>query len=429
MGVDIRVPKPIALDDYYEIPNSLLEIRSRKQVRDHDWAFENASEIAMDKRIAEIRNSITWFFPDSSQHLLTQRRTELLDIARKCLAGKPDFRSAVQASLILELCDQPEGLQYIKKRFLSQNPEDMKDLGEFLYRFRKRNLGADLEIAEFLKTAARNEESSLNWQACHMLHNEGIDSEPLIQSMRKRAANKGGNRQSDSFIWLMENQVDEHTVQLVKDYLAESQSFRLGLILKWANKNSDSDVLYPEISAIKAQAEKMMCERLAAAANDESEKPPSVHHQQDAWHVLGEHCTTAAVDFFRNVDDNLGKCYPDARYERIVIASRALARLDYQKDAEKILSSQIDKTTDDIYSDDRIDLFHAAEEILGREATIRICRNRLLLINDYSAIKKLAEIFADTGDEQIVEAIAKAATAKSEAASSGLNFKTLKCFS
>ena len=421
MGVQITVPKPVSLDDYYEIPDKLLEIRSRTQVREHQWAFENANQLSMDNRIEEIRNSITRFYPDSSQRLIEHRPDELVEIARKCLAGKPSFREAVNAALMLDLCGQPEGFQYIKKRFLDQHPADKKDQDEFFHRFRKRDLTADPEILEFLKAAAADEESEHHWRACHLLYDAGVDAEPLLR-LKRALASENPIRRSESVVWLMDNKMDPHALDLVEQFLENSTRFELGFILKRMRTSSEARQV-----AIAQQVEILMCERLAVAAKDDSEKPPSIHSQLDAWQVLGENCTELSSEFFLNVGDHIANGFAESKYQRIAIACRALKRLGRQADAVAIVKEHIEKTaaTANFY-DNRIVLFDATEEVAGRDITVEICQKQLRAGFDRAAIEKLGHLFEATNNEQIVNAIVESASKESGAKPPALRFHTLK---
>ena len=403
LGVEIRVPQPIALDDYYEIPKTLLEIRNRRVVQDYLDRREVVDETHYDDRIQSIRQRIGSFYPDSDQHLVQQRRDELVEIAQANLKDETDFVSAVRAALILDMCDQPEGWAYIKKRFLDQRQGDHKSLSEFFFRFRNRNLQDDDEVVAAIKLAAAKEGSVLYSQSCRLLHEWQIDSAPFVDVQRERAA----KRDVGALIWLMENQTDEKTIKLVEEHLANSTSYQFSQFVRWAQSQTTKDYvpLKGEIARLGRQAEALMVERLKDLIKD-PEKDLAAH-QNGAWRNLAECCTEISADFFGYAKDYLGSMpYPDAGHERIEISSRALIRLGRIDQAKSLLTDRIRSTTTRWgyfgFEDGRDELYKLTEELLSREEFIQFCKNQCTT-DDYSAVKKLAELFEGTQDNEIVD--------------------------
>ena len=423
IGLEIPVPQPLGLDDEYEVPDKLLEIRSWAQVGLHDQQFEDRVQLELDNEIARIRENVSWFRPNHDSELWNQRPEELVQIALSHLNAQTDFHDLVSAAWILQKAERPEGLRYIKKRFLENRIEDQKYHWELLNVFQSVDSFREDEavLSHIMKEASRPA-SPIHRASAHFLFEQQVDSEPLKKVYRKIAAS-GGNGEYDALCWLLENDQAPETMQLALEHVRNNGGIELAEIARKSNDPTNVQInrLVDQLAvdAIAHLIEQVRRPRDPLARDDE--------RRIVAWRLLGWQKHESAIEFLSRAEAILRNEEMDVHCAATLAICSALVEAGRVDEASDVLIRQISKTYQvknyrgesvNAFCEMRDELYQLAEKILGKEKTKEICLQQLALGDDCFALNQLVAMYRDTFDESLVDSILDAAGKPEDAPSS-----------
>jgi len=374
LGVKFGVPQPVeAEDEVCSPPEFVIEIRSRRQVREHDQRLELEEAEGKAEDLAELRLSLKEFSSGYHNEIITEHRAEFEQLARKQI-DDPDLKTASHAAWILDYFGDKQAYETIRERYIekySAKPQPYyRGLYEFMDLFERERLQKDPVFVKFLYSIVENNGSQLDWTATAFLSYQGIDDEPYYQHMLYEA-----RQDRDKYYhlnWLLEHKLTPEVKTLITEYLDAGDRppfFRACPILSIENDD-------PDWIPIRNRIELSIHDYL----RDPS--PNSWEPRGSHWKRYCEKATEASVDFLSNAFGHRDK-------------------------SEELLKSWI-------HHDDKADfhftpetghrMFDLAEKFWGSEATIKLCKDRIEH-RDEGACSKLAEIYARSKNEEIVSLI------------------------
>ena len=400
LGVKFPVPKPVEVDEEASSPpDFIIEIRSKRQVREHDQRLELKEAKDKAEKLDELRLSLKEFSSGYHNEIITEHRDEFEKLARKQI-NDPDLETASHAAWILDFFGDEDAYQTIRGRYIkkySAKPQPYyQGLYDFIELFERERLQEDPVFIDFLRSIIENNGSQLDWTAAAFLSYQGIDDEPYYQHMLFDA-----KRKRDPYYaltWLMEHKLTPEVKKLITQYVDEGNTpafFRAYWILQVQNEDPD---WIPLRNRIEQAVHKYL----------RKPSPNSWEEQGSHWKKFCEVATEASVDFLSNAIENTAAQDDYARSLRVLYACQALDRLGHREQSEELLKTAIKLNYKDgfnVTSATRQKMFDLAEKLWGREETIKLCKEQIESSRDEGACLKLAEIYAGTRNEEIVSLI------------------------
>jgi hypothetical protein len=407
LGAKFRVPNPIPVDDeFYDAPEFITEIRSRKQVRDHKQRPEIERQIALAERLELLRNEVERFNKNYELdiELLQQFKTELIDLAQSSV-GSPDLPKAIAAARILKLC----GLDKLSPEFLPRvldvlevgEPKDsIKLIFDVMDLFGREELSKHNRFVSFMKSQVETEK--MGHVSASFLYDNGLDPQPYRERMFRKS--REGRDKSWALLWLVRNHFTPETRAVFEQYVESLgtkriSSYRMRDFLKIERDD-------PSWIALR--------NRLEVASHGFMKKPDASYFKEErteSWKMLGEFGTLASADLFRNAIENTEGQDRYARAQRIVCACRGLLRLGLRQDAGELIQKLLDADREyeiPVFINPKIELLDMAEELWGRDRVVEIAKDHAAKKRCQGACQKLASLFEKTDNKEISRLIASA---------------------
>ena len=400
MGVQFRVPKPIELDEFLDAPAFVTEIRSRRQVREHDHREEAAAILREKDKSTSLLTSLSGFSNHAHLEFMQEHRDEFIKLAQQQI-DDPDLGTAANAAWILDFYNDKQAYRKIRDRFIDDYADETltsyRPLYDFMEVFERDRLVEDAVFVDFLRTLT-TKENELDWLSSVVLHYQEIDSEPYYQYMFKKARN--GRDKSHAFVWLIKEFYNAEVRQALIEFLDAGDNPRHFRIISFIKIERPEPNWIPIRNRIEHLAYKFL-----------RDPNPTIwkREQTEFWKEFCECATETSAEFLRNAFENTKGHDKHLRAERILYSCQALERLGHRKDAEVLLKAALeaDKQNDPYaFADTKLQMFDLAEKLWGRDETIGLCHEHIIDSHDEAACNKLAKIFGGTRNEEIAQRIA-----------------------
>jgi hypothetical protein len=400
LGVQIRVPKPIELDEFLDAPAFVTEIRSRRQVREHDHREEAEAILKQKQKNASLLASLSVFSKQVHLEFMQEHRDEFIKLAQQQI-DDPDLGTAANAAWVLDFYNDKLAYQKIRDRYIDDYADETltsyRPLYDFMEVFERDRLVKDPVFVDFLRTLT-TKENELDWLSSAVLHYQEVDSEPHYQYMLKKARN--GRDKSHAFVWLVKEFYNAEVRQALMEFLDAGNNPRHFRIISFIKIERPE----PDWIPIRNRIEHLAYEFLR-------DPNPTLwkREQRSFWKEFCEAATETSAEFLRNAFENTQGQDKHLRSERILYSCQALERLGHRKDAEVLLKAafEADKKNDPYaFADTKRQMFDLAEKLWGRDETIKLCFEHIADSHDEAACNKLADIFEGTRNEEIAKRIA-----------------------